>query len=68
MNLFILGVTGSIGLQTLDLVRKDRDKFNVVSVTCNNSIGKLREIIIEFSPLEPERFKYLPMSVWSKSF
>ena len=51
MNLFILGATGSIGLQTLDLVRKDREKFNVVSVTCNDSIDKLREIIFEFNPL-----------------
>lgn len=50
MNLNILGVTGSIGVQTLDIVRKSNGYFKVNSVTCNSNISKLREIIIEFSP------------------
>lgn len=49
MNLVILGVTGSIGTQTLDIVRNHQE-INVVSVTCNTNISKLREIIIEFKP------------------
>lgn len=49
MNLFILGVTGSIGTQTLDIVRND-SKFKVVSVTCNKNISKLHDIIVEFKP------------------
>ena len=28
----ILGSTGSIGTQTLDVVRKNRDKFEVVAI------------------------------------
>ncbi len=50
MNLVILGVTGSIGSQTLDIVRNHRSEFNVIAVTCNKNIRKLREIIVEFSP------------------
>lgn len=50
MNLFILGVTGSIGTQTLDIVRNSNGKFKVISVTCNSNLSKLREIIIEFKP------------------
>ena len=51
MNLVILGVTGSIGTQTLDIVRNHLNQFKVVAVTCNSNIRKLREIIIEFSPM-----------------
>jgi len=51
MNLFILGVTGSIGTQTLDIVRNSNGKFKVVSVTCNSNLSMLREIIKEFKPL-----------------
>ena len=51
MNLFILGVTGSIGRQTLDIVRNSNNKFKVISVTCHSNISKLTEIIKEFSPL-----------------
>lgn len=51
MNLFILGATGSIGEQTLDIVRKSEGKFRVISVTCNTNLGKLRGIINEFNPL-----------------
>ena len=49
MKLNILGVTGSIGLQTLDIVRNS-NKFTVQAVSCNKSISKLQEIIIEFKP------------------
>ncbi len=49
MNLCILGVTGSIGIQTLDVVRNNHD-FKVLSVTCNRNLRKLQEIIIEFQP------------------
>ena len=51
MNLVILGVTGSIGSQTLDIVRNHKEDFNVVAVTCNKNIRKLRDIIVEFSPM-----------------
>jgi len=50
MNLYILGATGSIGDQTLAIVRNSH-KFNVVSVSANHNINKMIEIIKEFNPL-----------------
>ena len=49
-NISILGCTGSIGTQTLDVVRKNRDEYNVVGVTANTSSSHMIEIIEEFSP------------------
>ena len=46
----ILGSTGSIGTQTLDVVRKNRDKFEVVAISANSSVDLLLEQILEFSP------------------
>lgn len=50
MNLYLLGATGSVGSQTLDIVRNS-DKFNVVSVTANHNLDKMIDIIEEFKPL-----------------
>jgi len=50
MNLFILGVTGSIGIQTLDIVRASNGDFNVVSVAANRNVKKMKEVIEEFHP------------------
>lgn len=47
----ILGSTGSIGTQTLDVVRKHADELKVCAITGNNNIELLREQIIEFSPM-----------------
>ena len=49
-KLTILGSTGSIGTQTLDVVRKNRDKFEVVAISANRSVDLLLEQIIEFKP------------------
>ena len=46
----LLGSTGSIGTQTLDVVRKNGDKFEAVALVANNSYEKLYEQICEFSP------------------
>ena len=40
----ILGVTGSIGRQALDVIEKDRDSFDLVLITCNKDIKSLLEI------------------------
>ncbi|QMS85452.1 1-deoxy-D-xylulose-5-phosphate reductoisomerase [Candidatus Xianfuyuplasma coldseepsis] len=50
MNLYLLGATGSIGLQTLDVVRHSDEAFQVVAVTANTNIQSLRNIIDEFQP------------------
>ncbi len=46
----ILGSTGSIGTQTLDVVREHPDDIKVCAVTGNNNIRLLREQILEFKP------------------
>ncbi|MBE6051173.1 MAG: 1-deoxy-D-xylulose-5-phosphate reductoisomerase [Clostridium sp.] len=46
----ILGATGSIGEQTLDVLRKSGDDFNLVGVTANSSVDKMQKIIEEFTP------------------
>lgn len=49
-RIVILGSTGSIGTQALDIIRQHRDKFEVVGLTTNKNIEKLREQIEEFKP------------------
>ncbi len=49
-KLTILGSTGSIGRQTLDVVRENRDKFEVIAISANRSVDLLLEQIIEFKP------------------
>lgn len=46
----ILGSTGSIGTQTLDVVRANKDKFEVVAISANSSVDLLLEQIKEFRP------------------
>lgn len=46
----ILGATGSIGTQTLDVVRHNRQDFEVVALTANVNVQKMAELILEFSP------------------
>jgi len=49
-RIVILGSTGSIGTQTLDIVRHHPDKFKVIGLTANSNVEKLREQIEEFRP------------------
>ena len=46
----ILGSTGSIGLQALDVVRANPDRFEVVGLSAGRSADTLREQAKEFSP------------------
>ena len=46
----ILGVTGSIGTQTLDVIRKSNGELKLIGVTANTSIMKVIEVLEEFSP------------------
>ena len=40
-NIGILGSTGSVGTQTLDIVRMHPDKFNVVFLSAHSNFDKL---------------------------
>ena len=44
----ILGSTGSIGTQTLDVVRRHRDLFEVEMISANNNAALLAEQAREF--------------------
>jgi 1-deoxy-D-xylulose-5-phosphate reductoisomerase len=46
----ILGSTGSIGTQTLDIVRDHPDRFQVVGLAAGNNITLLAQQIREFKP------------------
>jgi 1-deoxy-D-xylulose-5-phosphate reductoisomerase len=49
-RILIYGSTGSIGTQTLDIVRENPDKFEVAGLTCNSRINELIAQIEEFGP------------------
>ena len=78
-NLAILGSTGSIGTQTLDVVRAYPDRYSVYAICANRSVDKLVEQAIEFKPevvciadeslYEPlrEALADLPIKVWAGS-
>ena len=46
-NISILGATGSIGQNTLDLIFREKDKFNVVGLTGSDNIELLAESAIK---------------------
>ena len=49
-HIAVLGSTGSIGRQSLDVVRAHRSSFSVSSLTCGKNIGVFREQLKEFKP------------------
>jgi len=50
-TLTILGSTGSIGVSTLDVVRRNRDRFRVFALVAGRNIELLAQQIQEFSPV-----------------
>ncbi len=44
----ILGSTGSIGMQALDVIRRNRDDFAVAGLCCHSSIDVMEQQIAEF--------------------
>ncbi|WP_010236142.1 1-deoxy-D-xylulose-5-phosphate reductoisomerase [Clostridium arbusti] len=49
-NISILGATGSIGTQTLDVIKNDRENLKLLAATANKNYSKIIDIINEFSP------------------
>lgn len=49
-NISILGATGSIGIQSLDVIKNNPHKFKLNSISIGENITKLREILKHFSP------------------
>lgn len=46
----LLGATGSIGIQTLDIIRNQSNDFELVACSAGKNIDELYKIILEFSP------------------
>lgn len=75
----ILGSTGSIGTQALDVIRQHPDKFEVYALTANNQVELLARQAREFMPEMvvianeekypelKESLKDLPVKVWAGS-
>lgn len=49
-NISLLGSTGSIGVQTLDVISQHCDKFNVLGLSAGRNIDLLRHQINKFKP------------------
>jgi 1-deoxy-D-xylulose-5-phosphate reductoisomerase len=50
MNITVLGSTGSIGINTLDVVRQNRDRFKIHSLVAGRNLDVLCSQILEFKP------------------
>ena len=50
-KLAILGSTGSIGVNTLDVVRAHPERFKVVALTAGKQVDRLAQQCIEFKPV-----------------
>ncbi|MEG0772310.1 1-deoxy-D-xylulose-5-phosphate reductoisomerase [Clostridium sp.] len=49
-NISILGVTGSIGTQTLDVIRNSNNEIKLIGISANKNYEKIIDIIEEFNP------------------
>ena len=49
-NICVLGATGSIGCSTLDVIRRNPERFSVFALTANSQDQKLLEQVREFAP------------------
>ncbi|MBQ0018143.1 MAG: 1-deoxy-D-xylulose-5-phosphate reductoisomerase [Clostridiales bacterium] len=49
-KILILGSTGSIGCQALDIIRENKDKFSAIGLSCRSRIDNLINQIREFEP------------------
>lgn len=50
-NILIMGSTGSIGSQALDIIRDNSEKFQVAGLSCRSRVDNLIDQIKEFNPI-----------------
>ncbi|HET7792723.1 MAG TPA: 1-deoxy-D-xylulose-5-phosphate reductoisomerase [Rhizobacter sp.] len=58
----ILGSTGSVGANTLDVIARHRDRYEVVALSANTRVDILLAQCVQFEP----RFAVLPQAVHAK--
>ena len=49
-NVVILGATGTIGLQTLDVIAQHPERFVVYALTANSSVERMLELCLKYQP------------------
>ncbi len=49
-NIYLLGGTGSIGKQTIEVLRSFKEEYRLVSMSFNNNYDEAKKIIDEFNP------------------
>ncbi|WP_394187408.1 1-deoxy-D-xylulose-5-phosphate reductoisomerase [Paenisporosarcina quisquiliarum] len=49
-HISLLGATGSIGIQTLDIIKEHPEEFNLVAFSVGRNLDKAREILRDFKP------------------
>jgi len=55
LRLIVLGATGSIGTQTLDLVKRHPDRLQVVAVSCRSRFQELAELLDDLAAACPDQ-------------
>lgn len=50
-SIAVLGATGSIGTQTMQVIRQQSEEFKLIAVSANTNSHKIIDIIEEFKPL-----------------
>jgi 1-deoxy-D-xylulose-5-phosphate reductoisomerase len=63
-NITILGSTGSIGKNAIQVIEEHKDKFNIFAISAATNVKELEKQIIKFSPvyavmLDKQKAKYL---------
>lgn len=48
-NIVIFGATGSVGRSSINVLRRNREKINIVGIAANSNVEKLSEIAHEFN-------------------
>ncbi|MBO8414043.1 MAG: 1-deoxy-D-xylulose-5-phosphate reductoisomerase [Firmicutes bacterium] len=51
-KIVLLGVSGSIGLQSIDVIKKFKNKFDLIGVSLSSNIDVLDRILLEFPNLK----------------
>jgi 1-deoxy-D-xylulose-5-phosphate reductoisomerase len=49
-NITILGATGTIGINTLDVIKRHPDDFKVIALTAHRQVDRLATLCLEWSP------------------
>ena len=64
----LLGATGSIGTQTVDIILKHPEEFSLVAMSVGKNIALARKIIIDLSPELVSTWKKRMLKCFKQNF